>query len=1100
MEYRDTTALLRKFVRFFCILTIILLAGSLVSRAQVFTHDSGPLNDPDSWSGDPQNFTDDGQTFIIEGEAATDDDWLLSGAGTRLIIDTDADITFPAGNTVTFDGITIEFGDQAGGTLIANSDIVVQNGTEWGYEQPEDVWSLIFGQDGSQSVTAGDQSEFMAFDIQADATEGTFDLLAHDAPTVVLHALNNLDLDFTDNALFRDNGNTIMAGRNISLDGAADSYQLAGTLTHQVSGASADYIAVAPQLNNLNLIARGDANPRFRSAQNHAREISVNGNFTADIESSSDLEFNDVELIIGGNLTLDHHRPEESPGQGIADFSDAIITVDNDLYLNVSGQEESQTAGILAGNGAFSVGGSVFLDASGYGSAHLGSSLFNIQGDVDVSLSGAGTIDLDDTEVYIDRNLAFGLESRGDLRFGTSYIFVMQDVDLTHHRPENSGGAGMVAGEQAIIDIVGNFNITLSGDEPDESPNLDLDRAEIVAESDMNLLALEYGVLALSEAVIEIPNGSLFLEGYNQSSLNLGDGIIISGKNLDILLDETSGTDFANSSLNARGNVTIDAADQSTLDSEEFGLTLSGSSDQTLSGLHSVTVHTFGIEKDGGFVNLQSDLTASSMVTIDLENDAVFSDGGHTLATGYAAVFRGSGNAFDFTGELLLTETPLTKNPVLQGLQNGSGGSANPAADNGSGQISFIYEQLTGRDVRFDLFIQDELPEDPAEPFESFTLSAENETESTGTLSFDNDHPYIVFLQDQQASGGSVAISDLEWMLPGEDPAGPVARARLIHNAADPAIDVLDIYINDELFAEEVAFRQASSLVTLPADSSLQISVFGHGADPDEEDALFTMDDAVFSEGGSYSIISSGVSGDGFAANPDGEATGFNLHILETTPSADDGELVNFVLWHGVTDAPAVDIWIQDGPALMDGASYTDQTQMFTAMASDYQFNVGLDGDSSGDPLIEITGDLSAAAGSGAIILASGFLEPQNNEDGPGFGLLVVLSDGSTFLMDASETYSEPDAGRPDSFVLGQNYPNPFNPVTSIAFSLPESSSVTLEVFDLQGRRVATLVDGRRSAGDHTVTFDAAHLSSGVYLYRLQAGDFVRSRQMMLVK
>ncbi len=97
------------------------------------------------------------------------------------------------------------------------------------------------------------------------------------------------------------------------------------------------------------------------------------------------------------------------------------------------------------------------------------------------------------------------------------------------------------------------------------------------------------------------------------------------------------------------------------------------------------------------------------------------------------------------------------------------------------------------------------------------------------------------------------------------------------------------------------------------------------------------------------------------------------------------------------------------------------------------------------------------------------------------------------------------DANLPEGFELAQNYPNPFNPTTTIDFSLPEAQHVTLEIVNIQGQVVRTLVDDVRSAGDHSVEWDATsdngnRVASGVYFYRLSAGDHVASRKMTLLK
>jgi hypothetical protein len=94
----------------------------------------------------------------------------------------------------------------------------------------------------------------------------------------------------------------------------------------------------------------------------------------------------------------------------------------------------------------------------------------------------------------------------------------------------------------------------------------------------------------------------------------------------------------------------------------------------------------------------------------------------------------------------------------------------------------------------------------------------------------------------------------------------------------------------------------------------------------------------------------------------------------------------------------------------------------------------------------------------------------------------------------------EEERGMPERFGLSQNYPNPFNPTTQIEFAVPQESRVTVDVYTMLGEKVATVVDERMPAGYHTVRFDASQLASGLYLYRMTAGQFVMTRKMMLVR
>ena len=91
-------------------------------------------------------------------------------------------------------------------------------------------------------------------------------------------------------------------------------------------------------------------------------------------------------------------------------------------------------------------------------------------------------------------------------------------------------------------------------------------------------------------------------------------------------------------------------------------------------------------------------------------------------------------------------------------------------------------------------------------------------------------------------------------------------------------------------------------------------------------------------------------------------------------------------------------------------------------------------------------------------------------------------------------------ASIPRATALWQNYPNPFNPTTQIRFQIPRSSDVSLKVFDVLGREVTALINERLEAGSHESTFDASGLASGVYFYRLQAGEFVQTKRLLLMR
>ncbi|MCH8558773.1 MAG: chitobiase/beta-hexosaminidase C-terminal domain-containing protein [Balneolia bacterium] len=326
---------------------------------------------------------------------------------------------------------------------------------------------------------------------------------------------------------------------------------------------------------------------------------------------------------------------------------------------------------------------------------------------------------------------------------------------------------------------------------------------------------------------------------------------------------------------------------------------------------------------------------------------------------------------------------------------------------------------------------------------------------------------------------------------------GEPAFVQFINNSADPSMAEVELSVNDGE-GEVYCWGQGSCASAVQEIESGMEQTFTVTL-RDSDDVLAEVTE-TFTAGEHYTVVLQGVEDpSGFAMNPAGADIGLELLVFSGTgDSSDRGEdEVSFYVIHGSTDAPAVNITVQDGPTLAINVGYGTRTEMFTVAQDSYVIEVRDAGNNA--VLYDFTADLSSAGGTYAI-LASGFVDPSENQNGPAFTLLSVDAEGTVGEFPQATSTEEPEFDLPTMVELGQNYPNPFNPTTQIQYVLPESGEVSLEVYNLNGQRVAVLVSGQQSAGRHTVTFDAERLSSGLYLYRLQTGSTVEVRKMMLVK
>lgn len=124
-----------------------------------------------------------------------------------------------------------------------------------------------------------------------------------------------------------------------------------------------------------------------------------------------------------------------------------------------------------------------------------------------------------------------------------------------------------------------------------------------------------------------------------------------------------------------------------------------------------------------------------------------------------------------------------------------------------------------------------------------------------------------------------------------------------------------------------------------------------------------------------------------------------------------------------------------------------------------------------------------------AVTGAAGSSSPPGWNHGTSITITVVPASGIVKTGETATSYS-----------LAQNFPNPFNPVTKINYSIPKSSNVSLTIYDILGQKVSSLVQEKQDAGNYTVDFDASLLSSGVYYYKLEAGEYTSIKKMTLVK
>lgn len=310
----------------------------------------------------------------------------------------------------------------------------------------------------------------------------------------------------------------------------------------------------------------------------------------------------------------------------------------------------------------------------------------------------------------------------------------------------------------------------------------------------------------------------------------------------------------------------------------------------------------------------------------------------------------------------------------------------------------------------------------------------------------------------------------------------PGARLQVIHNSADLAAAEVDVYLNGALLLDDFAFRTATPFVDVQAGTDLSVAIAPSNS-TSVADAIATFPFNLVTDG-KYIVVANGiVSTTGYAPN-----TPFDLYAYAPARETATSGATNtdILVFHGVTDAPPVDVnetALLGGATLVNAIAYGEFSSYLEPPTNDYVLQV-TDGST---PLASYQAPLSTLGleGDAITVLASGFLDPAVNSNGPGFGLWVALASGGP-LVELPVFTSVGDLG---IFTGTSVWPNPADQELNVMVPGLGDVQVEGELLDATGRLVRSFGAGALVRGNDRLVIGTSDLRQGSYSFRLRGAD-----------
>ncbi len=312
-----------------------------------------------------------------------------------------------------------------------------------------------------------------------------------------------------------------------------------------------------------------------------------------------------------------------------------------------------------------------------------------------------------------------------------------------------------------------------------------------------------------------------------------------------------------------------------------------------------------------------------------------------------------------------------------------------------------------------------------------------------------------------------------------------IAKVRIVHNAADPAAAQVDVYVNGEKAIDNFAFRTSSPTLSLDAGTAYEIGI-APGTSNSAADTLKSF--TVTLPEGNYVVFANGVIQQGFVANPSGENIGFTIYPLTgIRDAALDTNNIDVIVFHGATDAPAVDVYaggnnVSAGTKVISNLAYGQTSEKLSVPAADFKVSIAPTG---GPELAAYDVPGAALKGKSVIVFASGFLNPPANLNGQAFGLFALVGEAVVQLSSAMTSVNDLTENTENSIA-----PNPTTGMMIANFAVPHNGPVNIRMHSVTGSLIGETKMDNAVKGMNSMSFDMSSAVPGNYLMTIDAGTY----------